>query len=144
MIPHLPHANEHKDRVEMLNAFWAYYRGLVAKYKHVRVVVDCGSAIETRIFHECIALDLDERNRQGPYYLDELATLRYAAGLDPTATCPRKGKLETPAHHPVADAVQSYRLWREAESKVWWRRVLAWSSPLVCTVMGVAVGAWLF
>jgi hypothetical protein len=108
--------HEYSSDVSLKNAFWYWYRSWCTKSDNkIRVLADCGNSIEARLFSECVNLDRKERNWQAPYPLHEIGTLRMAAGFDPTGTFSRDNEDEKPVHHPVADACQSYRLWREAE-----------------------------
>ncbi len=68
--------------------------------------------VEANFLRACI-VDDPTRTPNAPYPLIDIASVRFAAGLDPTATCDRlEGEL--PPHNPLADARQSARLLIEA------------------------------
>ena len=71
--------------------------------------------VEASFLSDCINDSYFDRKWAGPYPLIDVASVRYAAGLDPLATEPRLPG-EMPAHNALADARQSARLLMEALS----------------------------
>lgn len=96
---------------QVRSMFWAGW--MQAKARGAVAVADCSWPVEARFLAACI--DKDRRGRQwdGPYPLHDVATARFAAGLDPLATTDRLPN-EEPKHDPLADARQSARLFLEA------------------------------
>lgn len=95
----------------MRYAFWEQW--LKAKQEGARMAADVAWPVEARFLAACIDDDPVNRMWQGPYPLIDIASVRFAAGLDPLETCERT-ESEKPAHDPLADARQSARLLAEA------------------------------
>ena len=93
---------------EMFWAAWEYTR----KQEGV-LVADVPYPVETRFIEACIRDDPETRRSLGPYPILDVASIRFAAGLDPLGTEERLPN-ELPAHDPLNDAQQSLRLFREA------------------------------
>ena len=76
------------------------------------LAADVAWPVEARFLAQCVD-DEPSRSWEGPYPLIDIASVRFAAGLDPLATELRLAN-ETPPHNPLADARQSARLFWEA------------------------------
>ena len=92
----------HDSPRAMRDAFWTW---LSAHKSGALVVADCGWPVEAGLLSACVADD-PARAFAGPYPLHEVASLLFAAGLDPLAT---HGDEVLPGrsdekHHPVYDA----------------------------------------
>lgn len=72
--------------------------------------------VEARFLSAAIDDHPHVRAWKGPYPLIDIASVRFAAGLDPLAACERLPS-ELPMHCPLADARQSARLLVEALKK---------------------------
>lgn len=68
--------------------------------------------VESRFLSDCIH-DVSARAEFGPYPIIDVASVRFAAGIDPLDGPIRCGE-DIPAHHPLGDARQSARLLEEA------------------------------
>lgn len=99
---------------EVRDAFWRDW--MWWKAKGARLAADVAWPVEARFLAACIDDDLQVREWDGPYPLIDIASVRFAAGLDPLGTESRRED-EQPAHHPGGDAKQSARLLCEALSK---------------------------
>jgi hypothetical protein len=77
------------------------------------VAADVPWPVEARFLAACVDADREARKWAGPYPLLDIASVRYAAGLDPLRTEERLPR-ELPEHSPLADARQSARLLIEA------------------------------
>lgn len=77
------------------------------------LAADCPWPVESRFLRQCVLDDFPDREWLGPYPLIDIASVRFAAGLDPLGTTSRLED-ELPVHHPLADARQSARLLLEA------------------------------
>ncbi len=106
VLPALADAPEtHATPREMRDAFWYW---LLARKKECLVVVDCGWPVEAGLLSACVS-DFPARAFAGPYPLHEVASLLFAAGLDPMASYAERvlspEALATHRkHHPVDDA----------------------------------------
>lgn len=96
---------------QVRDAFWTKWREWADK--GAALVADCAWPVEARFLCACVDQDSMNRAWSGPYPLHDLASVLFAAGMDPNATYPRLDN-ELPAHHPLADARQSARLFVEA------------------------------
>lgn len=90
-------------------SFWCEWLEAKEKWPGITMAVECGWPVEARFLIACIDDDRGERNWEGPYPLQEIATFMIAAGLDPMATYARLRR-ELPAHEPLADSRLSARL----------------------------------
>jgi len=99
----------HSSRVQMMNDFWVQWER--AKRHDAVMAADCCWPVEAKFLEECCALD-DSREFKGPYPLLDIASIRFAAGLDPIGNAPREAS-ELPVHDPLCDARQSARLLSE-------------------------------
>jgi hypothetical protein len=98
--------------VFLRESFWEAWERARATW-NAQMVTDCGWPVEARFLAACVDDDPINRRWKGPYPLLDVASVRLAAGLDPLGTEERKPD-ELPAHHPLADARQSARLFVEA------------------------------
>ena len=105
----------HATPREIRDAFWKQW--LKADKQGAKMAADCGWPVKAKFLLQCVADDPEKRNRQGPYPMIEIATLRMAAGMDPVGECIRKTN-ELPEHDPLADVRQSARLLFEALAKI--------------------------
>jgi len=92
---------------EVRDAFWSHW--MEWKAKGAVLVADCAWPVEARFLAACVDDDPEQREWQGPYPLHELASFRFAGGLDPLGTNARLPN-ELPVHDALADARQSARL----------------------------------
>ena len=77
------------------------------KHKGAIFVSDCGYPVEAKWLLEC---------KCEVYPLHDVATALLLCGKNPTGTYGRNER-EQPAHHPLADARQSARIWLECINK---------------------------
>ena len=99
----------HDCLIAMRSAFWE--RLQQAKADGALILSDCAWPVESNFLSACVADDVT-RSWTGPYPLVDVSAAVVATGGDPTATRERLDT-ELPPHHPVADARQSARVWRE-------------------------------
>lgn len=111
VLPALVDAPEtHATPRAMRDAFWLW---LAARPVDTLVAVDCGWPVEAGLLIACVNDD-PSRAFQGPYPMHEVASLLFAAGLDPLASY-AEHVLSADAlarhrkHHPVDDARVSAR-----------------------------------
>lgn len=109
VLPHLP-LPVFKTPREVRQSFWEFYRAQDAAT--TRFIADCGAPVEANFLRQCVLDDPVTRNFAAPYPLHELGTLLLIKGKDPIGYFSRLDS-ELPAHHPVCDARQSARIWRE-------------------------------
>lgn len=122
IAPHLPYptidsAGKHDDELKraLHSVFWAHL--LKWKKRGASFWADCGSPVETNFLEACVQDSVEKRNWDGPYPLQEIASVLTAAGINPLETQSRL-ESELPKHHPTADARQSARLLIEALNKL--------------------------
>lgn len=108
-VPDMPITFETPAAVR--RSFWAAW--MRWKSEGAALFAECAWPVEARFLRDCIADDAPNREWQGPYPLHDVASIRFAARLDPLGTEPRQEN-EMPAHDPLADARQSARLLIEA------------------------------
>lgn len=112
---------------ELRRAFWLDW--LNWKARGAALAADCPWPVEARFLAACVEDErpvirgghntaASPRDREGPYPLIDVASVRLAAGLDPLGTDDRRPD-ELPVHDPLADARQSARLLIEALQKTW-------------------------
>ncbi len=103
IVPYLPESN-YKNPREVRNSFWEYYMDWKAKAKNqdqaFTLWADCGFPVDTRFISDCMNEDISNRRWDGPYPLQEIATIRVALGLDPT---PSYGLSESEQHNPIME-----------------------------------------
>lgn len=92
-------------------AFWSSWNEW--KAKGATLAADVPWPVEARFLARCVDDNHESRERDGPYPLIDVASVRLAVGLDPLETGPRLDN-EKPQHDPLADARQSARLLIEA------------------------------
>lgn len=87
------------------------------KAKDAVLAADVPWPVEARFLAACVDQGQTARRNprawDGPYPLLDIASIRYAVGLDPLGTEERT-MAEKPAHNPICDARQSARLLWEA------------------------------
>lgn len=96
---------------DVRDQFWTIWQAY--KAQGATLWADCCWPVEARFLATCVDDSPTEREREGPYPLHDVATLRLAAGFDPLATVERLPN-ELPQHDPLADSRQSARLLIEA------------------------------
>ena len=92
---------------EVRESFWEAW--LKAKERGAILVADCAWPVEARFLIQCVNDFHSERCWSGPYPLHDLASISFAACLDPLGIEERLPE-ELPVHDPLADARQSARL----------------------------------
>jgi hypothetical protein len=108
-IPHLPVSESGPTAVR--NAFWQVWD--VWRERGAVLVADCPWPVEARFLAACVDDEPAAREWRGPYPFIDVASVRLAAGLEPLAQEVRLEE-ELPVHNPLADAMQSARLFLEA------------------------------
>lgn len=92
------------------DAFWDAWRRWADQ--GAWMAADVAWPVEARFLARCVD-DANGRDWLGPYPLLDIASVRFARGLDALGTEERRED-EQPAHNPLADARQSARLLLEA------------------------------
>lgn len=105
----------HRSGMTMRAAFWAKW--LLAKEQGAVMAAEVPWPVEGRFLNHCIRDNYTGRKMDGPYPLYDIASIMFAAGMDPMDSYPRT-ESEKPAHDPLADARQSARLLAEALAKL--------------------------
>ncbi len=103
----------HRDTFGLRMAFWHEWNR--AKVRGARMAAECLWPVEARFLRDCITDDA-QRLDDAPYPVHEIASIMFAAGMDPLASYDRTPS-EMPRHNPLADARQSARLLAEALAK---------------------------
>jgi hypothetical protein len=104
----------HLSGEEMRNDFWK--KMVEAKSKGAAIFAECKFPVETNFVAKCIEED-KSRIEDAPYPFHEIASVMISAGVDPLKSYKRiEG--ETPAHHPLMDSRQSFRLLRHCIRKL--------------------------
>lgn len=94
---------------EVRQVFWAHWSR--ARDEHAaQLAAEVPYPVEANFLSLCME---DGPRRSPPYPFIDIASVRFAAGLDPLETCERLPD-ELPAHNPLCDALQSARLLLEA------------------------------
>lgn len=104
----------HRDTFGVRMSFWEKW--VKAKSEGAEMAAECLWPVEARFLHDCITDDA-QRLADAPYPFHEIASVMFAAGMNPLATYDRTPS-EMPPHNPLADARQSARLLSEALSKL--------------------------
>jgi hypothetical protein len=101
---------------QVRDRFWALYQkwSAIVKSEHkstLHVVADCGAPVETNFLEACVRDALEERQWMAPFPLHEVQTGVLLSGY---ALADERRPDELPRHHPLYDARQSARIWRES------------------------------
>ena len=107
----VPQCGKLRYTMDVRNEFWRAW--VHAKSQGATLWAECCWPVEARFLLDVIYDDPENRKKDAPYPLHDIATIRLAAGFDPLATVDRL-KDEIPAHNPLCDARQSARLMLEA------------------------------
>lgn len=102
----------HVDPLEVRNAFWKYWKRMQKEY-NAGMFAECAWPVEANFLNRCVSDNPSERVFRGPYPLHEIATIMFAAGMDPMETYERV-PCELPAHNPLGDIRLSARLLADA------------------------------
>lgn len=99
---------------EVRDQFWSAYDGYLYDIpgRKILLAADVPWPVESRFLNQVFGDD-PSRIDKAPYLLIDIASVRFAAGLNPLATC-RRYLEELPAHSALADARHSARLLIEA------------------------------
>lgn len=93
-------------------AFWNFW---MTHKQGAVCIADFGSPVESGLFRKCVEDELQTRQWDGPYPLHEVATMLFAANVDPDidrlAFTEMQGMVK---HNPVHDAVVSAATWIKA------------------------------
>jgi len=103
----------HSSPKTMRDTFWRIWQRW--KKEGFTMVADCPYPVEHNFLQACIK-DYPERQKDAPYPLIDVASMRLAVGLNPVGYEERLPN-ELPAHNPRADAEQSARLFIEARDR---------------------------
>jgi len=117
VCPHLPEVTHHSPRA-VRYWFWQKLQEWRNEPGGCLFFAECGYPVESSFLAACVqdASIIDPNAKwKAPYPLHDIASIMFAAGMDPMATYER-GPNELPAHNPLADARLSARLLREAMS----------------------------
>lgn len=90
--------------------FWAAWEKW--KKEGAIMVADCGWPVEARFLNQCVEDSFSAREWGGPYPLYDLGPMLWSLGKDPLESRTRLPE-ELPEHNPLADAVQSARIFCE-------------------------------
>jgi hypothetical protein len=104
----------HDSAWQMRSAFFAAW--LHWKAQGAVLAADVAFPVESRFLAQCIDDNLMQYEWCGPYPLIDIASVRFAAGMNPIDTRERLPS-ELPQHDPLADARQSARLLLEVIKK---------------------------
>jgi hypothetical protein len=108
-------SREFSSARQVRDIFWARWQHW--RSRGALLAADVAWPVEARFLSDCVRDVNHARDFAGPYPLLDIASVRFAAGLDPVATVPRLPG-EEPAHDPQADARQSARLLIEALQRI--------------------------
>lgn len=103
----------HRNPYTLKRAFWREWQSAKSVYPNIAMAAECLWPVEANFISSCIAQAPDERKWEGPYPFHEIASVMFAAGMDPMATYDREPS-EMPAHEPLADTRLSARLLSDA------------------------------
>lgn len=95
---------QYETRADLLNAFWNFY---MENKKDAQIFADVGAPVETQVFRECVMLDLKNRQWDGPYPLDEVASILRGRGIDPDIDRIKFSGFNGRKHDPCDDAIAS-------------------------------------
>lgn len=112
-IPEIAPTHGYMD--EMFEDFWSVWLGW--KARGALMFAECAWPVEAKFLAMCVGAARSSSKWSGPYPLHDVASVMFAAGMDPMATYERLEN-ERPKHDPLADSRQSARLLVEALNKV--------------------------
>lgn len=103
-LPKLEKLPAFESRRALREAFWAFYM----KYRENAVITaDVPVPVEAGFLRACVEDDLSARMFLAPYPLVDVASVLFAAGIDPDTDRTQFGSED--AHNPVTDAENSCR-----------------------------------
>lgn len=111
----------HSSSEELEEAFWAFWE---AQKSGATCIAHVASPVESGLFRRCVERAPAERTFNGPFPLDELATLLVAVGENPTSADEyvRKHGLsvqfEGATHHPLYDALVAAVVWEHVLARL--------------------------
>lgn len=112
-IPYLHEFPVYPDRKSMRDAFWKFYM----KYRsNARIVSDVPVPVEASFLRACVMDDPENRMFLAPYPLIDVASVLFAAGMDPNMDRTQFGGGR--AHNPLDDALNSYHACRYVLKKI--------------------------
>ena len=104
---------KYKSARELRDAFWSFWMKNKAT---CLAIADYAYPVESNLFRLCINDDVS-RTWDGPYPLHEVATLLYAAGIDPNISREEfSGMYHLTKHNPLDDAYLSALTWIKAKN----------------------------
>lgn len=112
-IPEIPVT--HATLEELLKDFSEVWK--LEKSEGALMFAECGWPVEAKFMSMCIGVNYPESKWDGPYPFHEIASIMWAAGMDPLSNYDRTAN-ELPKHDPLADCRQSARLLIEALNKI--------------------------
>lgn len=113
VLPTLPEANC-DSTWHVRQQFWDAWMALKTSGP-VEMWAECGWPVEANFLSACIADNPTRRTWEGPYPLQDVASVLRVAGFNPLDTFPRHASHE-PAHNPLQDARHSARLLLDAQA----------------------------
>ncbi len=110
VVPYLNASIVFETELELLQAFWEYYRS----YKDCVCIGDVIYPVEIRIFEQNVMQNLEERKFQAPYPFLDLSSMLYAKQIDPNIE--RSKLVDTSnfmAHNALDDVRISIAIWKK-------------------------------
>ncbi len=101
----------HNSIESLRHDFVRFWRELKIKYPDMIMMADCPFPVETNFLKECFEHENDKMSLS-PYPLIDVSSILLSAGVNPLETFTRK-EYELPAHDPLNDAKQSFRIFIE-------------------------------
>lgn len=105
-LPLLQDLPVYPSREELHEGFWSF----CMKYSETALfVADVPVPVEAGLLRICVEYDLPERNFLAPYPLIDVASVLFAAGIDPNTDRQQLAGWEGRRHHPMDDAICSLK-----------------------------------
>lgn len=105
----------HMSMKAMLVDFWSQW--MKWKKQGALMFAECGWPVEAKFLSMCVGAHYPKSKWDGPYPFHEIASIMFAAGMDPMEKYDRT-ESEMPVHDPLGDARQSARLLSIALNKI--------------------------
>ena len=105
-LPFLRDLPVYTTREALYEAFW----GFCMKYRETAVFVsDVPVPVEAGLLRACVERELPQRNFLAPFPLIDVASVLFAAGIDPHADRQQLAGMDGRRHHPLDDAICSLK-----------------------------------
>lgn len=112
VLPLMGEYDSVEDEQSLLENAWLFWR---AHAHNTYVITDVMYPVESRLFSQCVAFDMFNRNVQAPFPILDLSSMLYSIGINPLE---ERGKMiqsldKSGKHNALYDARQTLAVWKK-------------------------------